>query len=60
MTPAINLAIKHKINHIVHQYSHDETALSYGLEAVEKLNVEASRVFKTLVVINEQKTLRKF
>jgi len=50
MTPAINVARKHKINHQVHEYSHDPAATSYGLEAAEKLAVEAGRVFKTLVV----------
>lgn len=33
----------------VHEYEHDERAESYGLEAVEKLGVDAARVFKTLV-----------
>ena len=33
----------------VHEYEHDEQAASYGLEAVEKLGVDAARVFKTLV-----------
>ena len=50
MTPAITLVKKHKINHQVHEYTHDVTAESYGLEAVEKLGIPAERVFKTLVV----------
>ncbi|WP_455375274.1 Cys-tRNA(Pro) deacylase [Kaarinaea lacus] len=50
MTPAINLAKKHKIPHTVHEYSHDSTSESYGLEAAEKLGVPVERVFKTLVV----------
>ncbi|WJG09422.1 Cys-tRNA(Pro) deacylase [Aliiglaciecola sp. LCG003] len=50
MTPAINLAIKQKIAHTVHEYSHDSASESYGLEAAEKLGVAPQRVFKTLVV----------
>ncbi len=50
MTPAIRLAKKMKIQHTVHQYTHDSRAESYGLEAAEKMGVEDSRVFKTLVV----------
>ena len=50
MTPAINLLKKAKISHQVHEYSHDVQHESYGLEAAEKLNVAAERVFKTLVV----------
>lgn len=57
MTPAINCANKHKINYAIHQYEHDENAQSFGLEAVEKLNITANRVFKTLIVINEQNNL---
>jgi Cys-tRNA(Pro)/Cys-tRNA(Cys) deacylase len=34
---------------VLHEYEHDERAASYGLEAVEKLSVDAARVFKTLV-----------
>jgi Cys-tRNA(Pro)/Cys-tRNA(Cys) deacylase len=33
----------------VHEYEHDPKAASYGLEAVEKLGLDPSRVFKTLV-----------
>ncbi|MCF2947862.1 Cys-tRNA(Pro) deacylase [Paraglaciecola aquimarina] len=50
MTPAINLLKKLKIEHKVHSYEHDESYDSYGLEAADKLNVQAQRVFKTLVV----------
>ncbi|WOH38419.1 Cys-tRNA(Pro) deacylase [Thalassotalea fonticola] len=57
MTPAINTANKHKIDYTIHHYIHNENALSYGLEAAEKLNVAANRVFKTLVVVNEQNKL---
>ena len=59
MTPAINLAKKLKISFTLHEYSHDANSESYGLEAAEKLQVDASQVFKTLVVQDEQDKLVK-
>ena len=53
MTPAITLLQKKRIQHKVLKYEHDANAASFGLEAVEKLNLNASSVFKTLVVSNE-------
>ncbi len=50
MTPAINLAKKKKVAHQVHEYDHDSSIESYGLEAAQKMGVHANRVFKTLVV----------
>tara|TARA_R110000751_G_scaffold73956_1_gene149672 strand:+ start:18469 stop:18936 length:468 start_codon:yes stop_codon:yes gene_type:complete len=50
LTPAVNSAKKAKIEFKVHQYDHDNGHTSFGLEAAEKLLVEAERVFKTLVV----------
>lgn len=50
MTPGINVAVKAKITHKVHEYDHDSSSESYGLEAAEKLGVAADRIFKTLVV----------
>lgn len=50
MTPGINAAKKAKIPFTLHEYEHDPAADSYGLEAAEKLGVDATRVFKTLVV----------
>jgi len=38
----------------VHSYSHDPKAASYGLEAVEKLDLEPARVFKTLLAASEK------
>src|SRR5699024_7425022 len=49
MTPAINLAKKHKIAFTIHEYTHDPSNTSYGLEAVEKLGLQPEHVFKTLV-----------
>ena len=37
------------ITFAVHEYDHDPRSESYGLEAVEKLGLDPSRVFKTLV-----------
>ncbi|WP_416396976.1 Cys-tRNA(Pro) deacylase [Allohahella sp. A8] len=50
MTPAILLARKAKVPHMVHEYQHDADAESYGGEAAEKLGQAPERVFKTLVV----------
>lgn len=53
MTPAINLAKQRGLDYQVHEYIHDSNAASYGLEAAEKLGVDVSQVFKTLVVMTE-------
>jgi len=57
MTPGINVAKKAKISHKVHEYLHDSSSESYGLEAAEKLGVAESKVFKTLVVNLDNKEL---
>ena len=57
MTPAVNLAKKLKLDFQTHEYEHDPTASSYGIEAAEKLGVEPARVFKTLVVQDENDKL---
>lgn len=49
MTPAINLAKKRKVPHIIHQYQHDPNHNSYGLEAAEVLGQDPDTVFKTLL-----------
>ncbi len=48
-TPAIVAAERAGISFAVHEYVHDPKAPSYGLEAAEKLGIDAERVFKTLV-----------
>ncbi len=48
-TPAIAAATRAGVAFTVHEYRHDPRAESYGLEAVEKLGLEAARVFKTLL-----------
>ena len=57
MTPGINIAKKHQVTHTIHEYSHDELSESYGLEAADKLGVDACQVFKTLVVTLDNKAL---
>ncbi|NVK38328.1 MAG: Cys-tRNA(Pro) deacylase [Gammaproteobacteria bacterium] len=57
MTPAINLAKKHKIAHTIHEYIHDDNHPSFGEEAAEKLGVSTAQVFKTLVIELDSKQL---
>lgn len=57
MTPGINIAKKANVTHTVHEYAHDTSSESYGLEAAEKLGVPESSVFKTLVVSLDNKAL---
>jgi Cys-tRNA(Pro)/Cys-tRNA(Cys) deacylase len=57
MTPAIDQLKKLGIAHSLHEYVHDAGAASYGLEAAEKLGVDAGMVFKTLVVDAGNNTL---
>ena len=49
-TPAIASALRAGIAFRVHEYTHDPRAAAYGVEAAEKLGLDPSRVFKTLVV----------
>jgi Cys-tRNA(Pro)/Cys-tRNA(Cys) deacylase len=48
-TPATKLLTTAGIDFKVHEYLHDPNSSSFGLEAAEKLGVEPSRVFKTLI-----------
>ena len=57
MTPAIDLAKQLKLSYQLHDYTHDNQASSYGLEAAQKLGVAAEQVFKTLVVQTETASL---
>jgi Cys-tRNA(Pro)/Cys-tRNA(Cys) deacylase len=57
MTPGITVARKAKVAHTVHEYAHDASSESYGLEAAEKLGVPPDRVYKTLVVRLDNKAL---
>ncbi|HWP46192.1 MAG TPA: Cys-tRNA(Pro) deacylase [Candidatus Limnocylindrales bacterium] len=49
MTPAIIAAKKAGIAFTVHEYKHDPSTDSYGLEAARALGVDPSQVYKTLV-----------
>ena len=50
MTPAINITKQSKVDFKIHEYQHDSSNESYGLEAADKLDVPEAQVFKTLVV----------
>ena len=57
MTPAINSAKRAKITFEIHEYKHDPKSPSYGEEAAEKLGVNETRVFKTLLVSDDKAEL---
>ncbi len=57
MTPAINLAKQRGLDYRLHEYAHDSNAASFGLEAAEKLGVDVTQVFKTLVVMTDADVL---
>ncbi len=49
MTPAIELLKKHNINFVVCTYEHEKNCDSFGLEAAQKLDLDETDVYKTLV-----------
>lgn len=51
MTPAVNLIEKSGQHFRVHEYQHNPAAGAYGQEAIEALQLNAERVFKTLLVM---------
>lgn len=57
MTPAIDLLKQTGTPFQTLSYRHDAKASSYGLEAVEKLGLDAKTVFKTLLAQTEQNEL---
>lgn len=57
MTPAINQLKQKKKSFKIHQYQHESSAQSFGVEAVEKLSLNAEQVFKTLVVCTDTNQL---
>lgn len=57
MTPAIRQLKKQKTTFKTHQYQHDASALSFGVEAAEKLSINAAQVFKTLVICTDTNKL---
>lgn len=48
-TPATVALVRAAIPFTPHAYTHEASSTSFGLEAAEKLGVDASRVFKTLL-----------
>ncbi|WP_288440686.1 Cys-tRNA(Pro) deacylase [uncultured Pseudomonas sp.] len=54
MTPALDLLKKVRAEHRVHSYEHDPKSASYGIEAAEKLGLDAQQVFKTLLASSEK------
>ena len=57
MTPAVDVAKQNKVTYKLHEYFHDTQSKSYGLEASEKLGIDKERVFKTIVVMCNNKSL---
>lgn len=51
MTPAVNALRKTPHTFLLHEYTHDPAAHSYGLEAADALQLDPARVFKTLLVM---------
>lgn len=52
-TPATKLLTSLGINFKIHEYEHDPSAESYGLEAADKLGYPYEQVFKTLVATTD-------
>lgn len=57
MTPAVKIAKQYRLDYQLHEYTHDSSAASFGLEAAEKLGVITAQVFKTLVIETDAGTL---
>ncbi|BCW78149.1 MULTISPECIES: Cys-tRNA(Pro) deacylase [unclassified Arthrobacter] len=49
-TPATAALTAAGVPFVLHPYTHDPSAASYGVEAAEALGIDPSRVFKTLMV----------
>lgn len=57
MTPAIETLKKLNIQFDVLSYQHEVNNTHYGMEAVEKLNLNSAQVFKTLVLETHEQVL---
>ncbi|PID56188.1 Cys-tRNA(Pro) deacylase [candidate division KSB3 bacterium] len=57
MTPAIQTVKRARIFFQLHEYAHSPSATSYGKEAALKLDVAPERIFKTLVLTLDAKSL---
>ncbi len=57
MTPAIETARAGRIPYRLHEYVHDPASGAYGVEAAQSLGVDPQRVFKTLVVSLDDRSL---
>mgnify|MGYP003626609765 CR=1 FL=1 len=54
MTPAIDQLKKQKIEFSMHEYEHDRHCSNFGEEAAQKLNLDPTAVFKTLLVSDDK------
>ena len=57
MTPAIQMLKSSNVSFTTLSYEHDVNNTNYGLEAVEKLNLNSAQVFKTLVLETSEQQL---
>lgn len=57
MTPATKVLDKSSIAYSLHRYEHDPQAESYGSEAADKLGLDPSQVFKTLLACTDSSEL---
>lgn len=55
MTPATKWLSQHKVPFTVHEYDHDPANTDFGQEAVDKLQLRAESVFKTLLACDPSK-----
>lgn len=56
MTPAIRELIRKNIEHKVHVFDHDPSTNAFALEAANALSIAPARLFKTLVLVTQDKT----
>ncbi len=57
MTPATKVLDKSGTAYSLHRYEHDPQAESYGSEAADKLGLDPSQVFKTLLACTDSSEL---